>query len=68
MVKSGRMDGYVLSCKSTKKIGSKAGNLYTIRLSKYDRNEVIRIVNDVDESHFWNKQELIEKLWYYGKN
>ena len=37
-------------------------------LSKYDRNEVIRIVNDVDESHFWNKQELIEKLWYYGKN
>lgn len=36
-------------------------------LSKYDRNEVIRIVNDVDESHFWNKQELIEKLWYYGK-
>ena len=35
-------------------------------LSKYDRNEVIRIVNDVDESHFWNKQELIEKLWYYG--
>ena len=37
-------------------------------LSVYDRNEVIRIVNDVDESHFWNKQELIEKLWYYGKN
>ena len=37
-------------------------------LSKYDRNEVIRIINDVDESHFWNKQELIEKLWYYGKN
>ena len=34
-------------------------------LSKYDRNEVIRIVNDVDEIHFWNKQELIEKLWYY---
>lgn len=34
-------------------------------LSKYDRNEVIRIVNDVDESNFWNKQELIEKLWYY---
>lgn len=36
------------------------------RLSRYDRNEVIRIVNDIDESHFWNKQELIEKLWYYG--
>ena len=35
-------------------------------LSKYDRNEVIRVVNDVDGSHFWNKQELIEKLWYYG--
>lgn len=35
------------------------------RLSKYDRNEVIRIVNDIDESHFWNKQELIKKLWYY---
>ena len=34
-------------------------------LSKYDRNEVIRIVNDISESHFWNKQELIKKLWYY---
>ena len=34
-------------------------------LSKYDSNEVISIVNDVDESHFWNKQELIKKLWYY---
>lgn len=35
------------------------------RLSRYDRNEVIRIVNDIDESHFWNKDELIKKLWYY---
>lgn len=33
-------------------------------LSKYDRNEVIRIVNDVNENHFFNKQDLIKKLWY----
>ena len=33
-------------------------------LSKYDRNEVISIVNGIDESHFWNKEELIKKLWY----
>ena len=35
------------------------------RLSRYDRNEVIRIVNDIDESHFWNKDKLIKKLWHY---
>ena len=34
-------------------------------LSVYDRNEIIRIVNDIDESHFWNKDKLIKKLWHY---
>lgn len=32
-------------------------------LSVYDRNEVIRIVNDVPRDHFWNKDKLIEILW-----
>lgn len=33
-------------------------------LTKYDRNEVIRIVNDIPSNHFYNKNELIQKLWY----
>ena len=33
-------------------------------LSKYDRNKVISIVNNIDENDFWDKNKLIEKLWY----
>ena len=36
---------------------------YYENLSFYDRNEVIRIVNDIPSDHFYNKNKLIEKLW-----